>query len=310
MRKIASRKQQATPISFAVLLLTAALCFGAEPAAVSSLDNLRGAWKDPASGNLLAFEPDRIIAFSDHALSVRGVVSREFGRVVLRHQGLLETWALSLNGNTLRVSIDGKDQDYQSLESVPSEVQLRPAAIGEAKGLSPDKISAVQKALAERAAKGQAVRQDRSRWPEMAAVDAENTRFLKDLIQEVGWIDLGRFGVRTAQDAFLLVQHSADLPLMMASIPFIEKDFKHSEGAQSFALLYDRLQLDLGQRQLYGTQIGMDKSGNPFLFALEDPGRVDERLKDLGLPPLREYLVEAGKVLFNGKEIRVPGPAE
>ena len=294
------------------LLLAAGspLAWTGDTAAVKARPFLQGAWQEPNSGEMLYFDGERVIGNTGETLSIRGVVRREPGTLVTRHLGLLETWGVALDNGTLRITIDGSQREFKALDSVPPAVQLQPVPIGEPKKLGDERLSAIRSALAERAAKGQAVRQDRERWPEMKTVDAENTRYLKELVKEVGWIDVSRFGARAATDAFLLVQHSGDVPLMMAAMPYLEKDFKHSDGAQSYALLYDRLQLSLGRKQLYGTQIGMDKQGNPLVFPLEDPEKIDELLRELKLPPLKEYLSEAARVLFNGKEIRVPGPSE
>lgn len=287
-----------------VLLSRVAICAAVE-GGVPAPSELEGAWQESLSGSLLHFESDRVIAYAESSLTVRAVERHEPGRLILRRKGLLEVWEIATEQGTLWVTADGKKSAFKRLGSIPKEVQIVAAPISEPRKLSEDPIRAIQSEISARQAKGNAVRQDRSRWPEMAAVDAENTQYLKGLIQEIGWIDVDRFGHVAARDAFLLVQHSGDLGLMIAAMPFIEKDFKHTDGSQSFALLFDRLQLALGHKQRYGTQIGMDKEGKPFVYPLEDPARVNDLLKELRLPPLSEYLAEASKLMFEGKEIRL-----
>ncbi|MHC5072915.1 MAG: DUF6624 domain-containing protein, partial [Planctomycetota bacterium] len=72
----------------------------------------------------------------------------------------------------------------------------------------------------------------------------------------------------------------------------IEGDVKAGRlHGQTFALLYDRLQLMQGGQQRYGTQVmKVDEKGDWVLRRLEDPDRVDERRKAMGLGPLKEYL--------------------
>jgi hypothetical protein len=84
----------------------------------------------------------------------------------------------------------------------------------------------------------------------------------------------------------------------LAALPQIEKDFRHAgDDAQAFAIVYDSVQLDLGRKQRFGTQIRGVAEGKPFVLPLEDPQRVDTLRKEIGLPPLSEYLADAGKVL-------------
>jgi hypothetical protein len=140
---------------------------------------------------------------------------------------------------------------------------------------------------------------------EAKAIVDENTRRLRGLVQEVGWIDAGRFGPKTSYAAVILAKHGGDLRLLLAALPFIERDFKHAgDDAQAFAIVYDSVQLDLGRKQRFGTQIRGAGGDRPFLLPLEDPEHVDILRREIGLPPLSEYLSDAAKAL--GKEIAMP----
>ncbi len=132
----------------------------------------------------------------------------------------------------------------------------------------------------------------------MATVDADNTKYLIELVREVGWIDVERFGAPAAGNAFLIVQHSGNLPLMLAALPPIEKDVKAKRlDAQQYALLFDRVRVMLGERQRYGTQLGSNPQGELVVIPLESRERVDELRKELGLFPLGDYFK-----LFPGHE--------
>jgi hypothetical protein len=134
----------------------------------------------------------------------------------------------------------------------------------------------------------------------MVAVKAENTRFLKKLVTEMGWIDSQRFGPVAADYAFLLAQHSQDLPLMLAALPKIKEEVeaRRLEG-DTYALLYDRIQLLRGEKQRYGTRMGKDLAGRPIVLPTEFPDTVDERRKSLGMGPLSEYVK-----IFGASEVR------
>lgn len=118
-----------------------------------------------------------------------------------------------------------------------------------------------------------------------------NTRYLKDLISEVGWIDVQRFGYPASNAAFLLVQHSYDLPLMMAVLPRIKADVDadRTEG-EPYALLVDRLQLALGEKQLYGSQVFTNEYGEYAILPVAEPDRLGERRAALHMTSIAEYM--------------------
>ncbi len=57
-----------------------------------------------------------------------------------------------------------------------------------------------------------------------------------------------------------------------------------------YSVLYDELQITLGNRQRYGTQIDTDKDGHPYILPLEDLGKVDQYRKDIGILSFKDYL--------------------
>ena len=59
-------------------------------------------------------------------------------------------------------------------------------------------------------------------------------------------------------------------------------------------LLEDRLLMEEGKPQIYGTQITRGATGQPEVWPIEDPAHVDERRTSVGLEPLVEYLKRFG----------------
>lgn len=168
---------------------------------------------------------------------------------------------------------------------------IEPMVFGPAKPMPKERVRAIREELAKRHEVDQAVRKDPSRHGEMAAVDKENTAWLVTLVKEIGWIDAERFGAEAADAAFLLMQHSGDLALMKGALPEIIEDVQAGRLAgQDYALLYDRIMLLTGGMQRYGTQIVVRDDGRQVVERLEDPDRVDERRRQLGLGPLEDYL--------------------
>ncbi|HEX6900447.1 MAG TPA: DUF6624 domain-containing protein [Thermoanaerobaculia bacterium] len=207
-----------------------------------------------------------------------------------------------------------KEKEVQKLRrhsDVPPDLTLSPIKLGHGAELPVKRVLEVQQELAARLKEDQAVRKDPSRRGEMGRVNAENGRFLRTLVEEVGWIDSRRFGRQTSADAVILLQHTMDIPLVSAVLPMIEQDFKAAgPGAELFAIVFDGLRIDLGQKQRFGTQVGEDLKGEPLVLPLESIEQVEAYRKELGLPPLKDYLAKASQVLYDGKPIRMPQPDE
>jgi hypothetical protein len=192
---------------------------------------------------------------------------------------------------------------FAKAASRPPALDPQPLVLGARGDLDAARVAALVAEFAKRREVDQAVRTDSKRTKEMGPVDRDNTAWLKQRVQELGWIDVARFGKEAAGAAFLIVQHSGDVPLMLAALPEIEADVRqHGLDPQNYALLLDRLNLRLGRRQRYGSQIGGDEQGRLVVMALEDRDHVDELRKAIGLFPLKQYLD-----LFRNGTVAAPG---
>ena len=67
-------------------------------------------------------------------------------------------------------------------------------------------------------------------------------------------------------------------------------------SAQHVAYLADRLELKDGRKQIYGTQLRIDK-GELVIEPIDDPDNVDKRRAAIGLGPLAEYIALVRKQL-------------
>lgn len=285
-------------VLFACLWLQASMALGAEVPR-----SLLGAWQSRDGAEIVLIEADRLVVWQAGKLRVLGVLDHEDGWLTVRRSGLLERWRATSQGRTLTLERGDAPRAFERLDTVPELVQLAPAALPAPVSLAPERIASIQRELASRLEEDQ--RALKSEAPDKERVIAENTSYLRSLAQEVGWIDAGRFGSRISYAAVILAKHGGDLRLLLAALPWIEKDFKQAgDDAQAFAIVYDSVQLDLGRKQRFGTQIRGAGGDKPFVLPLEDPGRVDAFRGEIGLPPLAEYLSEAGKVL--GVTISMP----
>jgi len=218
----------------------------------------------------------------------------------------LTTWKVSQQAASLRTEVAGQVTEYKRLGSVPAECDFKAVPIGPTREISRERADMISREIHEQMLKDQVAMKAGITGPTSRIV-IENREYLKALIQKLGWIDLTRFGHEGSGNAIVLAQHSEDLSLMMAILPFVEKDYKNAgEGSVMYAILHDALQRHLGRKQRFGTQIGKDSEGNPMVLPLEDASKVEQYRKEIGLPPLADYLKLASEGLFSGKTIRMP----
>ena len=127
-------------------------------------------------------------------------------------------------------------------------------------------------------------------WAPIEAVDAENLKALLKMVPAEGWFLKSRYGDKAADAAFHIIQHS-DVEQWKRFVPVLEPLVVTGEvDGQSFGLMYDRLALNEGRPQRYGSQMTCE-AGKWVPDRLEDPARVEEWRKAMGFPQtFAEYL--------------------
>ena len=265
--------------------------------------DLLGCWKKEQSETyFILFEATRCKLLVEGQLQIFPV-KYEAGKVILKSFGQKMEAGVEVKDGVLVMS--GQEQtSFQRQKEVPEGMELKPLPLGAPKAIGMARLRTIQEELAERLKADQAVRTDPTREAEMQRIDAENTGYLRKLVADIGWIDVPRFGAESSQAAFLIVQHSGELPLMLAALPCIEKDVRAKRvDGQPYALLYDRLKLYQGEKQRYGTQIGRDATGAPAVLPLEDKAKVEEFRREIGIFPLSQYLA-LFKEQSGGKDVK------
>ena len=258
--------------------------------------NAKGAWRD-SSGRTMNIESDRILTRENGELMIRGFVREEPpGTWVLRNQGRIERWHAAFERGALKLDRG----TFTRLGVVPADLQLEPMKLPPPTPLDAVRIKAISDEILARMERDQAARKEHR---DSKSVDVDNLQWLTSVVKEIGWIDPTRFGQRISAQALIMAKHngSRGLPLVLGALPVIERQ---SHG-QSFEILWDGTQFQLGRRQRYGTQVLTDANGDPYIGALEDPAHVDELRKAQGDYPLQQYAETISKVLYNGRPVRI-----
>jgi Family of unknown function (DUF6624) len=123
---------------------------------------------------------------------------------------------------------------------------------------------------------------------EMQAVDARHTSRLRAIVAEHGWPGRSLVGDDGSHAAWLLVQH-ADGAFMAQCLPLMERAVAAGQAfGRDYVYLLDRVRMQQGKPQVYGTQFTLAADGQLVLHPIEDAEHVDERRRAIGLPPMAE----------------------
>jgi hypothetical protein len=124
-------------------------------------------------------------------------------------------------------------------------------------------------------------------WKE---VDSNNTALLKQIIEKIGWPTILKVGQEASEDAWLIAQHAdLDVSFQKQCLELMKKESDGEVPETDIAYLYDRICVNEGRSQFYGTQFTTNEHGAYGPRPIEDPETVDERRKAIGLEPLAEY---------------------
>ncbi len=123
------------------------------------------------------------------------------------------------------------------------------------------------------------------------AIDERSSHYLALLLTEFDWVDIHRFTRPVSEHAWLLVQHSDDhVDLQRLALERMQP-YLESGGVlrRNYAYLWDRVAVNSGELQRYGTQPdwGSCENGKLTLMPMEDPETVDERRSKMQLAPVQ-----------------------
>ena len=123
---------------------------------------------------------------------------------------------------------------------------------------------------------------------EIQAVDARHTSRMRAIVAEHGWPGRALVGDDGSHAAWLLVQH-ADGAFMAQCLPLMERAVAAGQAfGKDYVYLLDRVRMQQGKPQIYGTQFTFAADGQLVLHPIEDAEHVDERRQAMGLPPMAE----------------------
>jgi hypothetical protein len=143
----------------------------------------------------------------------------------------------------------------------------------------------------------------------MVERDTSDTKRMSEILDKYGFPGVKLVGINATRAFVTMLLHSPSLELQKRALPHVERAVRRREiPPDDFALLADDVLTGEHKPQLYGTNFKFvgDKVA---LDVTQDPTRLDERRRKLGLPPIREYakqLAELYKKSLDESSLPVP----
>lgn len=121
-------------------------------------------------------------------------------------------------------------------------------------------------------------------------LDEQNQRMVFSIIKKCGFPKPPLIDNSGLETIFLVIQHGSK-EMRSKYIPyFIELSSKGEFSKSLLALMQDRLLMDYGKKQKYGSQVIRSANGKWELYPVDNIDSVYIRRKDVGLNSLEEYL--------------------
>lgn len=280
----------------------------------TTLSRAYGTWARPETGEILRISPTEVALYTftrdNPHIAFATVLHDDAQSASLRVEGLVERWKTTLiNASALDLSRGCGVQRYLRASDSPPELTIRKITVpAERPRIEPSEAAAIASDLSRRMALDQSARKNGD-VEARREVDRDNIAYLEGLFKRYGWLDVARFGSRASCTAAIFVNHIGDLGLEEAVRGDVERDIKNSAAtSECYMAVEDAIRIQMGERQMYGSQVCRTRAKEAVVCALEDPQHVDEYRTALGAPPLKAYLRDYSRLLYGGKPIADPSP--
>mgnify|MGYP001576580548 FL=1 len=124
-------------------------------------------------------------------------------------------------------------------------------------------------------------------------IDKKNTLKMKEIIKRYDWPTINLVGKKASKNAWLLVQHADhNIKFQKQCLKLMKDIYKINSNfinRTNIAYLKDRILVNEGKAQLFGTQFYTNKKGIFGPRPIKDIKNLDKIRKKYGLPPFSEY---------------------
>ncbi|MBT4849746.1 hypothetical protein HON36_02755 [Candidatus Parcubacteria bacterium] len=122
-------------------------------------------------------------------------------------------------------------------------------------------------------------------------IDRQNALRMKEIITEFGWPGKSLVGAEAAYGAWLLIQHADhDIDFQKQALELLKEATTKGEAEKkNEAYLTDRILVNSGRPQIFGTQFYTDDQGNFGPRPIENIEELNKRREEVGLGKFSDY---------------------
>ena len=129
---------------------------------------------------------------------------------------------------------------------------------------------------------------------------------MKEIVSKIGWPTISKVGKEASSGAWLLIQHADhDIDFQKECLSVMKSESGEEISLRNIAYLEDRIKINLGLPQVYGTQFKL-VDGEFIPNEIEDPEHVEERRKKWDFPLLMKISILCIKLIKYKNQITHP----
>lgn len=132
-------------------------------------------------------------------------------------------------------------------------------------------------------------------------VDSINYQLISKLFEIHGYLGFDKVGETGSHNFWLLVQHQDKHPeFQMRVLNEMKKSAEQANASfTDYAYLIDRVNVNLGKLQVYGTQLVLNQERESYeVKPVMDPEKLNDRRSQAGLPPIEFYIKAMNERFF------------
>lgn len=140
--------------------------------------------------------------------------------------------------------------------------------------------------------------------PQLKALHDRNAKRLDEIVDKHGWPGKSKVGEEGAHAAWLILQHAIAHPaLQRKCFPLLVEQVEAGDiPLTEMAMLEDRIRCFEGRPQRFGTQFDWDEQKMMSPLPMDNEDLVEERRKQIGLPPLSDEITARRKAMDSSEQ--------
>ena len=123
----------------------------------------------------------------------------------------------------------------------------------------------------------------------LISINNGNLSTVKKIISEIGLPTIPNTSHEAYKSMILIALHSGDVIFLKEILKRLQNEDSTAIDRRDIAYITDKMRVIQNQLQLYGTQYRIEANGNMYYIEIEDPEKLEQRRRELGMESFEEY---------------------